>query len=52
MNASRNLVIDFQKNGKHDHYIRANRNPDAHKDESVASKKYRNKHMIGGVKHE
>ncbi len=44
MNAARNLVIDFQKNNKHDHYIGPTRNPDAHRDETVACKKYRNKH--------
>lgn len=27
MNANRNLVIDFRINGKHDHYIQKNANP-------------------------
>lgn len=50
MNAARNLVIDFQKNNKHDHYIGPRRDPDAHKDEAVACKKYRNKHRRFSVK--
>lgn len=41
MNASRNLVIDFRINGRHDHYINKDKNVQPHVRKEKATKKKR-----------
>lgn len=41
MNANRNLVIDFQVNHKHDHYINKERHTQPHQPKIAATKPYK-----------